>query len=64
VRYQPLMSALFLEKLLYPIAVFVLYAKGREPLQNLGTAVLDLIWFVLFVVVWMKLRSFKSDHAS
>lgn len=56
VRYQPLMPALFLEKLLYPAAVFTLYAQGREPAQNLGTAMLDLVWFVLFVVVWAKLR--------
>ena len=56
VRYQPLMPALFLEKLLYPIAVFCLYMQGREPAQNLGTAMLDLVWFVLFVVVWRKLK--------
>jgi hypothetical protein len=56
VRYQPLMPALFLEKLLYPIAVFTLYVQGREPAQNLGTAMLDLVWFLLFVVVWRKLR--------
>lgn len=56
VRYQPLMPALFLEKLLYPIAVFTLYRQGREPAQNLGTAMLDLVWFALFVVVWARLR--------
>jgi hypothetical protein len=56
VRYQPLMPALFLEKLLYPIAVFCLYMQGREAAQNLGTAMLDLVWFVLFVVVWRKLK--------
>ena len=56
VRYQPLMPALFLEKLLYPVAVFTLYMQGRCPAQNLGTAVVDLVWFVLFVVVWAKLR--------
>ncbi len=56
VRYQPLMPALFLEKLPYPIAVFTLFMQGREPAQNLGTAMLDLVWFVLFVVVWRKLK--------
>ncbi len=55
-RYLPLMPALFLEKLLYPVAVFTLYVQGRDPLQNLGTAIVDLVWFVLFVIVWMKLR--------
>lgn len=56
VRYVPLMPALFLEKLLYPAGVFTLYVLGRAPAQNLGTAVVDLVWLVLFVVVWMKLR--------
>ena len=62
-RYLPLLPALFLEKLLYPIAVFTLYARGREPAQNLGTAVIDLIWLVLFVVVWAKLRNFERGAA-
>jgi hypothetical protein len=55
------MPALFLEKLLYPVAVFALYAQGRAPAQNLGTAVLDLVWLVLFVVVWAKLRGSKLE---
>ncbi len=33
VRYLPLMPALFLEKLLYPIVVFTLYAQGRVTAQ-------------------------------
>jgi hypothetical protein len=55
-RYVPLMPALFLEKLLYPLAVFTLYAEGRAPASNLGTAILDLFWFVMFVIVWIRLR--------
>ena len=61
VRYQPLMPALFLEKLLYSVAVFTLYLQGRAPAQNLGTAVIDLIWFVLFVMVWMRLRHVQNN---
>lgn len=56
-RYLPLMPALFLEKLLYPVAIFTLYVKGRAPANNLGTAIVDLLWFVLFVIVWAKLRN-------
>jgi hypothetical protein len=56
VRYQPLMPALFLEKLLYPAGVFTLFLTGRAPAQNLQTAVLDLIWLALFITVWVKLR--------
>jgi len=62
-RYLPLMPALFLEKLLYPVAVFTLHLQGRVPAQNLGTAVIDLIWLVLFVVVWAKLRNVERGTA-
>jgi hypothetical protein len=56
VRYQPLMPALFLEKLLYPVVVFTLYAQGRVDVQAFPGPILDLVWLVLFVVVWGKLR--------
>jgi hypothetical protein len=56
VRYQPLMPALFLEKLLYPVAVFNLYTQGRVQSQMFGGAILDLIWLALFVFIWLQLR--------
>ncbi len=55
-RYVALMPTVFLEKLLYPVAVFSLYAQGRVHSQMLGGAALDLIWLALFVTVWLKLR--------
>lgn len=56
-RYLPLMPAVFLEKFLYPAAVFILHLQGRVPSQMLGGASCDLVWLVLFVTVWLKLRS-------
>ncbi len=56
VRYLPLMPALFLEKLLYPVGVFVLYAQGRVAQQMLAGASLDVVWLGLFVTIWFKLR--------
>ncbi len=55
-RYRPLMPAVFLEKLLYPVALFVLYAQGRVHPSMLGGSMLDLVWLALFVTVWIKLR--------
>lgn len=55
-RYLALMPAIFLEKLLYPLAVFSLYAQGRVHSQMLGGAALDVVWLALFVTVWLKLR--------
>ena len=55
-RYLSLMPAVSLEKALYPAAVFVLYAQGRVAAQMLGGASLDVVWLVLFVTVWLKLR--------
>lgn len=56
VRYRPLMPAIFVEKLLYPIAAHVLYSHGRlgwKPM--LDGAALDLVWLVLFVIAWVRL---------
>lgn len=56
VRYVPLMPVLFLEKLLYPIVVFTLYAQGRVTSQSFPGPLIDLLWLVLFLVVWAKLK--------
>jgi hypothetical protein len=56
VRYLPLMPALFLEKLLYPLVVAVLYAQGRVTANSFPGPILDLIWLALFVKVWADLR--------
>jgi hypothetical protein len=55
-RYRPLMPAIFLEKLLYPGCVIVLYLKGRFPANAMGAAMLDLVWLALFVAVWLKTK--------
>ena len=55
-RYVPLMPALFLEKLLYPIVIFTLYAQGRATQQMFVGPIIDLVWLVLFIVVWARLR--------
>jgi hypothetical protein len=55
-RYVPLMPAIFLEKLLYPIVVFVLYAQGRASTQLFLGPILDLIMLAAFVTVWVNLR--------
>jgi hypothetical protein len=57
VRYQPLLPALFLEKFLYPVGTYVLYAQGRLPSATVLIAASgDLVWLALFVTVWAKLR--------
>jgi hypothetical protein len=55
-RYQPLMPALFLEKLLYPIVIAVLYVQGRASVELLPGPIIDLIMLAAFVTVWVKLR--------
>ncbi len=56
VCYVPLMPALFLEKLLFPVAVFALYAQGQVSAQMFPGPILDLAWLALFLTVWLKLR--------
>ena len=55
-RYVPLMPAVFLEKLLYPIAVLCLYKRGRVHPQMFEGAGLDIVWLILFVIAWLRLR--------
>ena len=54
-RYLPLFPALFLEKLLYPVSTYLLFAHGRVSVLELGGASGDLIWLALFVAVWRRL---------
>lgn len=60
VRYVPLIPAACLEKLLYPLAIFTLYAERRVAGSNLYTAFFDLFWFVMFVIAWVRLRRVDS----
>jgi hypothetical protein len=50
------MPATFLEKLLYPLAAFVLHLQGRVPAIAAGGAALDLVWLVLFIAAWVKTK--------
>ena len=65
-RYLPLMPALFLEKLLYPAATWVLYVENRlQSVSTLAVASGDLVWLALFIAVWLRLgrvpKSVKSE---
>jgi hypothetical protein len=62
VRYQPLFPAVFLEKLLYPAALLLLFLDGRvqAPVTLAGGAI-DLGLLALFIVAWMKLGKAPSD---
>ena len=55
-RFCPLMPVTWIEKLLYPVAVGLLYASGRIGTQMLPSAMLDLILLSLFVAAWFKTR--------
>ena len=63
VRYRPLFPALFLEKLLYPLCTYVLYAAGRVNPSTLAVSSLDLVWLALFVAVWLRLGRVSPDAA-
>ena len=54
VRYRPLMPVTWIEKLLYPGAVWMLYFKGRVPIDSARIATFDLVWLALFVIAWVN----------
>lgn len=53
-RYRPLMLVAMLEKFPFVVAALVLYAGGRLPTQILGSAMVDLVLGVLFVVAYVR----------
>jgi hypothetical protein len=54
-RYRPFMAAAIFEKLLYAVSVFALSAASRVASRaTLAAAVLDAMWFALFVACWRR----------
>jgi len=53
-RYRAMMIPSILEKASYAIAVAVLYLQQRVPSFTLGTAIVDSILGVLFIVAYVK----------
>src|SRR5262249_38134320 len=62
VRFQPLFPAIFLEKLLYPAALFMLFMDGRvQSLAVLAGGAVDLFLLSLFVASWVKMSKAPAD---
>jgi hypothetical protein len=59
-RFLPLMPVSWIEKLLYPVAIGLLYSTGRIGSQMLPAAMLDVLWLGLFVLAWFKIREFAQ----
>jgi hypothetical protein len=55
-RFRPLMPVSWIEKLLYPCAVGILYSVGRTRVEMVPAAMLDLVWLVLFIAAWVRTR--------
>ena len=54
VRFRPLMPVSWIEKALYPLAVWWLVSQGRTHSDMLYAAALDVVWLVLFVFAWFR----------
>jgi hypothetical protein len=59
-RYRPMMIPSILEKATYGVAVIVLYLQNRVSTLILGTAIIDLIFGLLFVVAYAKTAANKD----
>jgi hypothetical protein len=53
-RYGPLMPVTVLEKLVFAVPVFILFAADRAPISIVPFAVIDCVLAVLFFVAWRK----------
>jgi hypothetical protein len=53
VRYRPLLPAILMEKILYIVSTFALFAAGRiHAISTLAGATLDVVWLSLFIIAW------------
>ena len=59
-RLRPLMPVSWIEKVLYPCAVGLLYSAGRVRAETLYVAMLDLVWLALFIAAWVRTRESHS----
>ena len=50
------MPVSWIEKTLYPVAVWLFYSQGRTHAQMLPGTVSDIIWLVLLVIAWLRTR--------
>jgi len=55
-RFRPLMPVSWIEKLLYPIAVGLLYSASQTGAAMIPAAILDVVWLGLFVTAWFRTR--------
>lgn len=54
IRFRALMPVTWIEKLLYPVAVGILYSAGRTRVEMVPLAMLDLVWLALFFAAWVR----------
>lgn len=55
-RYRPIMYAACLEKLSFAVAVPILFAQNRVPLNMVAAAAIDAVFLLLFITALMKTR--------
>lgn len=48
------MPVSWIEKVLYPVTVGILYSAGRTHLETVFVALLDLVWLALFILAWVR----------
>ena len=60
VKFRPLMLAAIVEKFSFVIPTFYLYWKGRTAGSIVGGAALDLMWGVLFVASYFRVRDRRT----
>jgi uncharacterized membrane protein YuzA (DUF378 family) len=56
-RFRPAMLVAIVEKLVFVVPVYLLYARGRVNSQVVGFASIDLIWAVLFTISYLRTPS-------
>jgi len=63
-RYKAVIPIAVLEKITYTVPVLILYSMGKVRPNMLGTAVVDLIFAIVFTVAYFRMRFLRVPRSA
>ncbi len=62
-RYKAIFPIAVLEKFAYTVPVLILYSAGKVQLNILGTALVDPIFAILFIIAYVRISSLSVPRS-
>jgi len=61
-RYRPIIPLTILEKVVYTLPVVILYSRGQVSRSVLGPSLVDPVFGILFLAVYVRTRTFSRTN--